>query len=212
MMKLCASHWLVVWRVQFAIAFFASISIASADPAGCDPRKRLPSPKDIDFTTSGTAEPCDGDDLIIRGRDYRLNGIDAFETGQRCGGLKCANHAKNSLDNIVRGKTVHCLDIGERHGDRVIARCTVRGGSRRVQSVEELMVWLGWAFVRPDFLRNDPARKALLCRLEREAARASRGQWALKWMANDLPYFHKRGKRERLDQVTCRHEFRRGFR
>lgn len=193
------------------IAFVASIATAFASPLGCSPRDRLPSPRGHDFTVTGNAEPCDGDELVIGARDYRLNGIDAFEVKQYqvCGIANCPALATAELRRLVAGQRVRCRDMGDRDNERVIARCTDGKGD----SIEDAMVRNGWAFVRPNFLSKDTARRTLLCGLEEQAAGAGRGVWAYpSWAANNLPFFAKGGARRKFEQMTCRHKFRRGFR
>lgn len=154
-----------------------------------------------DLSATGPATAHDGDDLLINGQDYRLSGIDAFESGQTCNSgtevaIDCGSKAKEALSIIVEGKQVTCRDIGERAGKRVVAICSVAR-----LDIQEEMVRIGWAFVRPDFAGSRTAR---LCTLEAEAASARRGAWALNFK---LPYFVKGGKNKTREQVSCQHAY-----
>jgi endonuclease YncB( thermonuclease family) len=143
----------------------------------------------------------DGDDIILNGTDFRLQGIDALEEGQSCTDSKgttvlCGRIAKAELDAILKGKQVECKPSGQRDGNRVIGQCFASG-----VSVEHEMVRRGWAFVRPDFAKE---RTAELCQIERTAAASNIGVWALRF---ERPYFFKGGKKKTFQQIACQHEF-----
>jgi endonuclease YncB( thermonuclease family) len=148
----------------------------------------------------------DGDDICIGGigrqctggEDYRLHGVDAFESGQTCKDgdgqtYGCGAKAKEALAAIIAGHPVSCVRV-KRDRDRWIGNC-VAGNV----DVEAELVRAGWAFVRPDFL--DGAREAQLCAIEAEARAAKRGMWAGSW--DQRPYFWKGGKRKTLVQISC---------
>lgn len=142
----------------------------------------------------------DGDDIILAGTDYRLQGIDAFEETQDCTDknrsvVQCGKIAKAELAAIIRGQVVDCRPTGKRSGRRTVARCFAGG-----VNVEEEMVRRGWAFVRPDFAKE---RTSALCQLERTSAASQRGAWALDFQR---PYFVKGGRNKTLKQIACQHE------
>lgn len=136
---------------------------------------------------SAIAEPLalDGDDIIIDGQDYRLEGIDAFEGNQVCelpeGVSLCGEKARGALAEILLAKAITCVPTGKRHRNRHIANCTADG-----QDIEAEMERSGWAFVRPDFL--SPIRAKELCRIEAEARAKRAGAWAGNFV---LPYFQR---------------------
>ena len=151
-------------------------------------------------STPALAEPIalDGDDIIINGQDYRLEGVDAFEGNQVCRTTDgqaelCGDRASAALAAILAERQVTCTPTGKRHRKRLIANCTAAG-----LDVEAELVRSGWAFVRPDFL--SPARAAELCAVEAEAKARKAGGWAGEF---ELPYFQKGGRRKSRDEVSC---------
>ncbi len=154
----------------------------------------------VAWQASAETAAFDGDDIIIDGQDYRLEGVDAFEGNQTCEiahgqPSPCGDRAKRALAAIIEGRTVICIPTGKRHGDRLIANCTTEG-----LDIEAELVRRGWAFVRPDFISSD--RAAHLCAIEAEA----RAQKAGAWEGNfELPYFQKGGRRKSREQVSCTH-------
>ena len=152
----------------------------------------------IPFATMAESLALDGDDIIIDGQDYRLEGVDAFEGDQVCQApqgqvSRCGDEARAALAAILAGKTLTCVPTGKRHRNRLIANCTA--GTLDVQAE---LVRSGWAFVRPDFL--SPARAAALCAVEAEAKARNAGAWAGEF---ELPYFQKGGRRKSRDEVSC---------
>lgn len=132
----------------------------------------------IALTTSATAQSLngavahDGDDIILDGIDFRLQGIDALEEDQSCtdktgAAVPCGRIAKAELAAVLKGTQVECKPTGQRDGNRVIGQCLASG-----VSVEHEMVRRGWAFVRPDFAKE---RTAELCLIERSAAASNLG-------------------------------------
>jgi endonuclease YncB( thermonuclease family) len=88
---------------------------------------------------------CDGDTLKLNGVTYRLWGIDAPETKQLCGDYAAGIMATETLEMLVRGKTVVCEPkTTDRYG-RTVAVCRADG-----EDLGRTMVQLGmaWAFVR----------------------------------------------------------------
>ena len=151
---------------------------------------------------TGSAFVHDGDDLILNGTDYRLNGIDAFEHGQTCQTLKgdaidLYNGANEALSKLIKGKTVSCTSTGEHSRERIIGRCTV--GSL---SVEKEMVRSGWATVRKDYAKE---RIPELCAIEMEARKAGRG--ASQCQSFMLPIQAKHKDIRNAGRMLCREDF-----
>jgi endonuclease YncB( thermonuclease family) len=87
----------------------------------------------------------DGDTIKLKGVTYRLWGIDAPETKQRCADYPSGALATGMLVKLMKGKTITCEDRGlDRYG-RTIGLCRADG-----QDLGADMVRLGmaWAFVR----------------------------------------------------------------
>lgn len=129
------------------------------------------------------AEPCwaaeatitDADTLILNGTPYRLDGIDAPETDQRClnatGAMwMCGIEARDQLKNFVSGRGVRCDDQGADpvYRNRRIGICWVEGETR---SLNQWLVLEGWA------LNFEPYAKGRF-KADQEAARdKSNGIW-----------------------------------
>ncbi len=152
----------------------------------------------VPLPAAAEAIALDGDDIIIEGQDYRLEGVDAFEANQICENLQgqvspCGDQAKAALAAIIDGRSLACVPTGKRHRGRLIANCTAGG-----LDIEAEMVRSGWAFVRPDFI--SPQEAARLCAIEAEARAQKAGAWAGRF---ELPYFQKGGRRKTREQVSC---------
>lgn len=98
----------------------------------------------------GVATVIDGDTLDIDGERIRLEGIDAPEADQTCGGgpsgsWDCGRAATNHLRSLVRGKHVGCETAGRDIYGRVLGSCRASG-----RNINAEMVRSGhaWAFVR----------------------------------------------------------------
>ena len=88
---------------------------------------------------------CDGDTLKLNGTTYRLLGIDAPEANEWCGDYAAGLMATDTLEMLVRGKTVVCdPKTTDRHG-RTVAVCRADG-----EDLGRSMVQLGmaWSFGR----------------------------------------------------------------
>jgi endonuclease YncB( thermonuclease family) len=99
---------------------------------------------------SGRASVIDGDTLEIEGRRIRLEGIDAPEAAQACGGgwfgtWKCGAAATAQLRWLVGGRRVDCESVGTDKYGRMLGLCTADG-----RDVNSEMVRTGhaWAFVK----------------------------------------------------------------
>ncbi len=62
----------------------------------------------VPLPAAAEAIALDGDDIIIEGQDYRLEGVDAFEANQICENLQgqvspCGDQAKAALAAIIDG-------------------------------------------------------------------------------------------------------------
>lgn len=108
----------------------------------------LPEPEPVEV--SGTARIIDGDSIVVRSIEIRLQGIDAPESAQSCsrGGTSwpCGAEAARKLGNHLRGRSVLCMGRARDVHDRLLAVCRVRG--------DEINRWLveqGWAVSYHDY-------------------------------------------------------------
>ncbi|MBX3549075.1 MAG: DUF4236 domain-containing protein [Xanthobacteraceae bacterium] len=135
----------------------------------------------------GRARVVDGDSIIINGLQIRLEGIDAPEAEQVCTGAKgerwsCGITAAQRLAGLVKGEVVTCKKIGTDRYARVLAICSLKGGT-------ELNAWLVREGLAVAFLRYSMRYVAV----EREAKAARRGLWAGSF---DLPWDWRAGNRQ----------------
>lgn len=119
---------------------------------------------------SGRATVVDGDTLDIAGQRIRLEGIDAPEAGQTCGGgwlgsWKCGRAATEQLRWLIGGRQVDCQSAGLDKYGRVLGWCSADG---RDINVEMVRSGHAWAFVRYSTRYQN---------LEAEARRAKVGIW-----------------------------------
>ena len=79
----------------------------------------------------GIARVIDGDTLeVATGQGVvrvRLDGMDAFEGRQTCGGAPCGREASRALMALVADRRVECDDRGRDRYDRVLAHCRIDG-------------------------------------------------------------------------------------
>jgi endonuclease YncB( thermonuclease family) len=99
---------------------------------------------------AGSAEVIDGDTIDVGGQRVRLEGIDAPETAQTCGGRwmgswKCGLAASQALSRLIGDANVTCARHGGDKYGRIIAVCSVGG-----EELNAAMVRLGmaWAFIK----------------------------------------------------------------
>ena len=124
-------------------------------------------PRDI---VTGPAIAKDGDDIIVKGRQLRLDGIDAPEGKQRCElnckPWDCGADAKRALDDYLRDRIVTCTIIRPHFPGRSFATCEVDG-----KDLGEWIVRQGWA------LDHEKYSKRRYKPAEEEAKTAKRGIW-----------------------------------
>lgn len=103
-----------------------------------------------DEVISGTAKVVDGDTIEINAQRIRLEGIDAPEADQTCGGgwfgtWNCGRAATEALKWMTGGRRVECHSAGRDKYDRVLGWCTADG-----RDINREMVRGGhaWAFVK----------------------------------------------------------------
>jgi endonuclease YncB( thermonuclease family) len=119
---------------------------------------------------SGRALVVDGDTLDIAGERVRLEGIDAPEADQTCGGgwlgtWKCGRAATAHLQWLTGGRRVECEQAGLDKYGRVLGWCTADG---RDINAEMVRSGHAWAFVK--YSRRYEA-------VEAEARKAKVGIW-----------------------------------
>jgi endonuclease YncB( thermonuclease family) len=87
----------------------------------------------------------DGDTLRVGGTTYRLYGIDAPETKQRCGEYPAGELAVGMLEKLIRGRALICEPKATDRYGRTVAICWADG-----EDVGKAMVRAGmaWAFTR----------------------------------------------------------------
>ena len=146
-----------------AIALAAAALVPSSPPADARPA--------ADATLlSGRATVIDGDTLDIAGERVRLEGIDAPEAGQTCGGgwfgtWKCGSQATEQLRWLVGGRRVECESASRDKYGRVLGWCRADG-----RDINDEMVRTGFAWA---FVKYSTRYQAV----EAEARKAKAGIW-----------------------------------
>jgi endonuclease YncB( thermonuclease family) len=130
-----------LFPVAFALA--AAVHLLPSSPSAA----RSPGGSAI---LSGTATVIDGDTLEIAGKRIRLEGIDAPEADQTCGGgwfgtWKCGRSATDQLRWLVGGRRVDCESAGHDKYSRMLGWCTADG---RDINAEMVRSGHAWAFVK----------------------------------------------------------------
>ena len=97
-------------------------------------------------TVVGRAWVIDGDTIDVSGTRVRLEAIDAPETEQTCADARghlwpCGQTAAHELKAYVAGRELSCASTGIDRYRRVLAVCSLSGGS----DVNAWMVRQGWA-------------------------------------------------------------------
>ncbi len=136
----------------------------------------------------GSPKVIDGDTLEVRGKVFRLHGIDAPELGQACrirGRLyDCGLVARTALLDLTAGAKVVCTPISrssdEPTDEGQPGRCSAGG-----YNLSEGMAYTGWALVQ----REQTTR---YLRFETQAKSAGRGLWKGAFVT---PWDWRRGQR-----------------
>jgi endonuclease YncB( thermonuclease family) len=101
------------------------------------------------MVASATADDTrlvDADTIVLSGTKFRLDGVDAPETAQKClttvGTVwRCGEAATDALAKFIAGSTVVCQDVGEdTKYHRRLGHCFADG-----VSIEHWLVREGWA-------------------------------------------------------------------
>lgn len=111
-------------------------------------------------TVSGPAKAVDGDTLVMGAIQMRLDGIDAPEPEQMCGGRPCGREASAWLASEIRGRALVCLPRSHDRWGRLLGRCDAGRGD-----IGARMVARGLAFASPRRAydaEEDRARRARL--------------------------------------------------
>lgn len=105
----------------------------------------------------------DGDSLHVGGKTYRLNGIDAPETGQICpDGWPAGYEARQYLEQLVDRKQIACTPlVGKRNGE-ILALCRADG-----IDLSSAMVTAGQAFAFVPYSAQYIAQEAAAVNMER---------------------------------------------
>jgi endonuclease YncB( thermonuclease family) len=98
----------------------------------------------------GRATVIDGDTLDLGGERIRLEGIDAPEADQTCGGgwfgtWRCGAQATAHLRWLVGGRHVECTSAGRDKYGRMLGWCSING---RDLNAEMVRSGFAWAFVK----------------------------------------------------------------
>jgi endonuclease YncB( thermonuclease family) len=134
-----------------ASALAVSVFLASrASPVapGAEAAASLAAPRGA--TVSGVARVLDGDTLDVAGQRVRLEGIDAPEMGQQCGGRwllswRCGAAAATALEKLIANHEVACRSMGSDKYGRLLGLCSAAG---RDLNAEMVRAGMAWAFVK----------------------------------------------------------------
>lgn len=116
------------------------------------------------------ATVVDGDTIRLHGETYRLHGIDAPEPTETCmtpkgGTWPCGKAATLTLQSIVTGIEVECVEMGTDANDRKVARCEAAGHD------------IGWNMVQSGFAWADRDVSRDYVEDEAEARARRQGIW-----------------------------------
>lgn len=141
---------------------------------------------------SGTASVIDADTIDIHSQRFRLVGVDAPESKQKCldanGELyRCGAAAANALDQWINRNPVTCVSEGHDRYNRTLGKCSVRG-----ESVQNWLVTNGHAVAYRAYSKEFvPAE---------DAAHAARvGIWAGEFV---MPSDWRKGQRLPVEATT----------
>jgi endonuclease YncB( thermonuclease family) len=95
---------------------------------------------------SGAVRIIDGDTIMLGGVRVRLEGIDAPELDQSCGGgwlssWPCGREAAAYLAHLMSGRDVNCRAKGHDAYGRVLGVCFAAGRDINADMVESGMAW-----------------------------------------------------------------------
>ena len=81
---------------------------------------------------TGVPRIIDGDTLQVSGQRIRLGGIDAPEMREQCltpsGAVwACGVWSKEAAEQMLAGRSLRCVDLGQWSYDRVVGRCYLEG-------------------------------------------------------------------------------------
>ncbi|WP_291175255.1 thermonuclease family protein [Hyphomicrobium sp.] len=158
-----------LYRIPFSPRLVAlALAAVVLVPAPFDGSARTPD--DHGTIISGRAVVIDGDTLEIGGERIRLEGIDAPEADQTCGGgwfgmWKCGRAATEQLRWLTGGRRIDCESAGRDKYGRVLGWCSAGG---RDLNAEMVRTGHAWAFVK--YSTRYQA-------LEAEARRSKVGVW-----------------------------------
>lgn len=164
-------------------AVVAEAPAAPETPAANPAPPAAPVPKGE--SVSGTASVIDGDTIDIHSERFRLVGVDAPESKQKCldasGELyRCGAAAANALSDWINRNPVTCVSEGHDRYNRTLGKCSVRG-----ESVQAWLVTNGHAVAYRAYSKEFvPAEEAA------HAARA--GIWAGQFV---MPADWRKGQR-----------------
>lgn len=121
--------------------------------------------------SQGLVSVVDGDSIRMRGREIRLQGIDAVEKGQTCRRANgerwaCGKQAQRALRDFIARQPVSCVHHGKDAYGRTLATCSVPAGS-----INDWLVRQGWAVAYTKY-------STAYVEAEAEAREAQRNIWS----------------------------------
>jgi endonuclease YncB( thermonuclease family) len=137
-------------RLSLAGVFAAGLWLSHDEPGRRAPAVLLGSQTGASAAISGRARIVDGDSLVVDGVRVRLEGIDAPEAAQTCGGRvsarwSCGSAARAALAELVGGRHVRCTGSEYDSYGRALATCSAAGRELNAELVRQ---GLAWAFER----------------------------------------------------------------
>jgi endonuclease YncB( thermonuclease family) len=121
-------------------------SVGPVERGPLAPRAAEPRLPEVLRGTSGAAAVIDGDTLRLGKERFRLHGIDAPESKQRCGdGWPAGSLATTRLQALTAGRSIVCQEKDRDRYGRIVAICRASGEDLGAILVRE---GLAWAFTR----------------------------------------------------------------
>lgn len=131
-----------------------------------------------DTRFAASARALDGDTIAA---DFRLLGVDAFESRQLCQGSTgcwaCGKAAQDAAARALRDGPAEIRLTSQSSYGRPIATVTVNG-----EDLGERMIRAGLAIPQPQFLQHDPQRADRYAAAFADARRARAGAFAGTWV------------------------------